>query len=415
MRVICTSLFVFLTLGLPASLVANQDDPVLQRLLQKGIDKGYPGMAMTTAGADGEVVSAAVGLSSLENRAPMRVDDGFHIASINKSFTAVAILRLVDQQQLSLGDTLAERLGEAVADIPNADRITVAELLDHSSGIYATNNDAAYLSTLIGSKADPCRVWKYRDLVALADAKLQKPSGEPGSGHYYADTNYVLLGMIVEKVSGRPFKEFLADTILKPLAMNHTYFYSDYVCRERSPPVATVQGYLLATPDIRKAIAINGMFKPVAGIVRSEGDLLNTTSAAERVDAAGGIVSTLPDMLKFASALFRGKLLSKKSQAVLAAAADGAEALPIGKHRTWTLQAVHKVYGTVLYKEGDGPGGVNTLMAYLPAQDRIYIGFTNIFGNFDEVDFMLNDVIGPMESMRRSGKSAAGGSSERPD
>ncbi len=397
-------LFLGLIFGLPPLSAVAGNDLALQRLLQKGIEKGYPGIAMITAGPDGVTSSAAVGFSSLESKTALRSTDGFHIASINKTLTAVAALRLVDQRRLSLGDTLEKLLGDTVERVPNADRITVAELLDHSSGIYATNNDEAYLATLIGAKADPCRVWKYPDLVALANAGRKKPSGEPGSGHYYADTNYVLLGMIVEKVSKRPFKQFVAETILKPLAMHHTYFYSDYVCSKRTPPVATVQGYLLATPDIRKVVAINPMFKPVAGIKRTDGELLNTTRAAERVDAAGGIVSTLPDMLKFASALFRGKLLSRESQGVLTAAVNGAEALPIGKHRTWALQAMHKSYGVVLYKEGDGAGGVNTLMAYLPAQDRIYIGFINVFGNFDEVDFMLDNVIGPMESMRHSCK-----------
>jgi D-alanyl-D-alanine carboxypeptidase len=130
----------------------------------------------------------------------MRVEDAFHIASINKTFTAVAVLRLVDEHKLSLSATLKQCLGEAVAQIPNAEKITVAQLLDHSSGIYATNNDMDYLTTVIGPKADPARVWTPAELIALASKDRSKPSGEPGQGHYYADTNYILLGMIVEGV-----------------------------------------------------------------------------------------------------------------------------------------------------------------------------------------------------------------------
>ena len=388
----------FLVLALGVSLVGTTESASapLAALLQAGINRGYPGIAMITAGADGSTEAAAAGYSNLERHTALRIDDGFHTASINKTFTAVSIMMLVDQGRLSLTATLREVLGDAVARIPNAERITVAEVLDHSSGIYATNNDAAYLATIIGAQADPCLIWKPENLVGLADKDRQQPSGAPGSGHYYSDTNYVLLGMIVEKVSGISYKTYVASHIFAPLGMRYTYFYSDYVCRRDPPPDRTVEGYMLATKEIREAVKISPLFRPVPGEKRAGGDLLNTTLAAERIDAAGGIITTLPDLVLFAAALFREKLLSASSQKVMAAALEGAESLPIGKHRTWTLQAMRKSYGVVLYKEGDGPGGVNTLMAHVPAKDQIYVGFTNIFGNFNEVAFMLDEVIGPL-------------------
>ncbi len=178
---------------------------------------------------NGKIHSAAAGYSDLEHHAPMRVDDAFHMASINKTVTAVSVLRLVDEGKLSLHSTLQEQLGEAVSRIPYADRITVSQLLDHSSGIYATNNDMAYLTTIIGPKADPVRVWRPDELVALADKDRSKPSGLPGEGHYYSDTNYILLGMIVERTSQLSYKEYVRKTVLQPLGMQSTYFYSDYL------------------------------------------------------------------------------------------------------------------------------------------------------------------------------------------
>jgi D-alanyl-D-alanine carboxypeptidase len=372
----------------------NVDDSSLKSLLQKGVDRGYPGIAVLIQSADGRIRSAAGGYSDLEKRTPMRVEDAFHLASINKTFTAIAVLRLVDEHKLSLSATLKQCLGEAVAEIPNAERITLAQLLDHSSGIYATNNDMDYLTTVIGPKADPARVWTPAELVALASKDRSKPSGEPGQGHYYADTNYILLGMIVERVSGRPFKEYITRTILVPLGMNSTYFYSSFLGKDAHPPLRTVQGYLLATDELRSVITVNPMFKPVPGDKRSGGQLLNTTLAAERIDAAGGLVTTLPDLLKYASALFHGKLLSSKTQAFLMSVADGMNAQPVGQKRVWAMQAIHKRYGVLVYKEGDGPGGVNTLMAYNPSTDEIFLGFTNIFGYFNEIDFLMDDVIG---------------------
>jgi D-alanyl-D-alanine carboxypeptidase len=384
----------------------NLDDSSLKSLLQKGIDRGYPGIAVLIQSADGRIRSAAAGYSDLEKRTPMRVEDAFHIASINKTFTAVAVLRLVDEHKLSLSATLKQCLGEAVAQIPNAERITVAQLLDHSSGIYATNNDMDYLTTVIGPKADPTRVWTPPELIALASKNRSKPSGAPGQGHYYSDTNYILLGMIVERVSGRPFKDHLTQTLLVPLGMNSTYFYSSFLGKDAHPPEPTVQGYLLATDELRSAISINAMFKPVSGDKRSGGQLLNTTLAAERIDAAAGVVTTLPDLLKYASALFRGKLLSPKSQAFMMSVAEGMNGEPAGTKRVWAMQAIHKRYGVLVYKEGDGPGGVNTLMAYNPSTNEIFLGFTNIFGYFNEVDFLMDDVIGGLSTVTRSPDSA---------
>jgi CubicO group peptidase (beta-lactamase class C family) len=136
------------------------------------------------------------------------------------------------------------------------------------------------------------------------------------------------------------------------------------------------------------------MFKSVPAKKGLGGDWLNTTLAAERLDAAGGIVSTLPDLAKLASALFRGKFLLPDTQKFLMAASEGMDVQPIGKHRIGTLQAIRKPYGVLLYKEGDSPGGINTLMAYLPAHDKIFVGFINSFGNFNEVNFMMDEVIG---------------------
>jgi len=379
-------------------LCTSSSDEYLKSLLQKGIDRGYPGIAMLIQSADGKTQSAAAGFSDLENHTPMRVEDAFHMASINKTFTAVAILRLVDDHRLSLSTTLKECLGEPVAQIPNAERITVSQLLDHSSGVYPTNNDMDYLTTVIGPKANPARVWTPLELIALAGKGRSKPSGEPGEGHHYSDTNYILLGMIVERISGRPFQEHLTQTLLSPLGMNSSYFYSSFLSKGAHAPVRTVQGYLLATDELRSAINVNSMFKPVPGDKRSGGQLLNTTLAAERIDAAAGLVTTLPDLLNYASALFRGKLVSPKSQAILMSSAEGMSAQPVGTKRVWAMQAIRKPYGVLVYKEGDGPGGVNTLMAYNPATGEIFLGFTNIFGYFNEVDFLMDEVIGGLRT-----------------
>lgn len=188
-----------LLVALAAATAAAGDAPrPLDLALAKVMERGWPGVAVLVEHPDGKVMTATAGLASIEANAPMTPTTGFHMCSINKTFTAVAILRLVDQGKLSLDRKVIDILDQPVVKrIPHVDDITIAQLLDHSSGIYPTNNDPAYLKTLIGSDAFTGRVWTPEEMVELATRPENKPAGAPGEGHYYSDTNYVLLGMIV--------------------------------------------------------------------------------------------------------------------------------------------------------------------------------------------------------------------------
>jgi CubicO group peptidase (beta-lactamase class C family) len=141
---------------------------------------------------------------------------------------------------------------------------------------------------------------------------------------------------------------------------------------------------MLETKDIRDALTLSPIFAAVPGRVIDGDRLLHTTQAAERIDAAGGIMSTLPDLLKLAQALFRGRLLSPGAQGFLEQAIQGIDEEPVGTRRIRALQGARMPFGVVLYKEGDGPGGTTELFAYLPASRSVFIGFTNSFGHFDE-------------------------------
>jgi CubicO group peptidase (beta-lactamase class C family) len=371
-------------LALSGVSVADSLDLALARVLQRG----WPGVGVLVESANGKVRIATAGLAVIESRTPMSATTGFHMCSINKTFTAAAILRLIDQGKLSLDSRVAEILDQPVVKrIPNIADITVAQLLDHSSGIYPTNNDPTYVNTLVGSDAFARRVWTPVELVELATRPENKPAAKPGEGHHYSDTNYVLLGMIVERVSHEPLKAHITRTLLKPLGMRATYFYSDVLMGERATPATVANGYIKLTKDLTDAVVFNPGFKsPRSG-------WLNTSIAAERIDAAGSLVTTLADLHKFAVALFRGKLLSPKSQAFLSAVSGEMVGAKLGKPKTRALQGAVTPFGFVLFKEGDGPGGFNTLMAFHPKSDTIFIGFTNEFGNFDEVDTLMMDVM----------------------
>ncbi len=123
---------------------------------------------------------------------------------------------------------------------------------------------------------------------------------------------------------------------------------------------------------------------------RLPGELIETTAAGERIDAAAGLVTTVGDLHLFGRALFHGELIEPATQGWLMSVASGLENEPVGTGRLAVLRAYHKPYGVLITAEGDGPGGAVTLLAYHPATGAIIVGFTNIFGLFDEADFMLS-------------------------
>jgi D-alanyl-D-alanine carboxypeptidase len=381
------SLFAAVTLiviGTSAAAAADLSDQ-----LAKVTARGWPGTAVLVERIDGKIETAAAGLAKLETNEPMRADTAFHMCSINKTITAAAVLALVDQGRLTLDQKVLTILDEdVVRRIPHIDAITVRQLLDHSSGIYPTNNDPDYVDTLVGERAFARRVWSPLELVELATRPDNKPVAKPGEGHHYGDTNYVLLGLIVERVTGEPYKAHIARTIFRPLGMSSSYFYSDVLQGKRQPIPTPADGYLKLSKELTDAVKMNPGFK------LARPGVLNTSTAAERIDSAGGIVSTLPDLAKFAQALFRGKLLAPPSQDFLFAVAREMAGVAAAKQKTRTLQAAATGFGLVLFKEGDGPGGFNTLMAYHPGTGLIFLGFTNQFGAFDEVDVMMTDIMG---------------------
>jgi D-alanyl-D-alanine carboxypeptidase len=363
--------------------------PALRGALARVMQRGWPGAGVLVERADGSIETATAGVASLETKTPITPATGFQMCSINKTLTAAAILTLVDQGKLSLDEHVTDLLDNPVVRrVPHIDAITVRMLLDHSSGIYPTNNDPDYIRTLVGDEAFSGRVWRPEEMVELATRPQNKPSALPGEGHHYSDTNYVLAGMIVERITAEPFKTHIERTLLGPLGMRETCFHSDVLIGARAAPPSVAAGYLKLTKDLAAAGPFNPRFtSPASG-------WLNSSIAAERVDAAAGLVTTLHDLRAFAHALFHGQLLSPTSQAFLTAVEGEMAGAEVGTRRIGTLQGAMTQFGLVLYKEGDGPGGFNTLMAYHPRSGTLFLGYTNQFGDFDEVEFMLTDVMG---------------------
>lgn len=154
------------------------------------------------------------GTGNLETNAPIGVDDRFRIASITKTFTATAILQLIDRGRLALD----ARLSQFVEGIAYGDRITVEELLNMTAGVYSYTDDETFLNY----HQNPLLPFTPQDAINII--QRHDPAFEPGTQARYSDSNYILLGLIVERVTGRPIDQVIQTQILDPLQMTHTSF-----------------------------------------------------------------------------------------------------------------------------------------------------------------------------------------------
>jgi len=263
------------TQGTTPTPAAAKKPTRLQRIVRGLVAARAPG-ALAFMRMPKAVRSAAAGFASLQPRVQMRAADRYRVASVTKTFVATVVLQLAGEGKLSLDDPVERWLPGTV---PNGGAITLRELLNHTSGLFDyTNNPDAVSAAL----ANPGREWAPRELLAYAFAR--PPLFAPGANWSYSNTNYVLLGLVIEAVTGKKVEQVLRDRLFEPLRLRSTSFPSGTAVEE---PFA--HGYLNQ-----------------AGTLVDLAPILNPSWAW----AAGQIVSTAADLTKFFSALLNGRLLS---------------------------------------------------------------------------------------------------------
>src|SRR5689334_1272642 len=216
------------------------------------------------------VLQRHYGLANRANRTPNRLDTRFNLASLGKPLTAVAVARLVDEGRLRFDDPIGRYLPELPASLRT---ITVAQLLDHTSGLGDFFQSPGYARL----RAKLTSLRRYLPLI------VSEPlDAEPGSFHY-SNSGYILLGLVVERVSGVDYYRFLERQVLAPAGMTH----SACLWRTRLGRDAAI-GYT----KVRRAYQTD------------------TASLPPRGTSAGGCYSTVGDLLRFANALLAHRLLS---------------------------------------------------------------------------------------------------------
>ncbi len=186
--------------------------------LDRLVAAGAPGAILYVRDGD-KTTRITAGYGDLAHKTPMRADNHFKIASLTKTYTATLVLQLVQEGSLRVGDNVERWLPSVV---PNGRNITVHMLLNHTSGLADFDSDPRYLKPYLSGNLG--YYWSPRQLVKLAMA--HKPLFPPGKTTHeaYSNTDYVLLGLIIEKITGRSLGAEMQRRIFTPLHLNETSF-----------------------------------------------------------------------------------------------------------------------------------------------------------------------------------------------
>ena len=285
LRLLCVALVAFYAGLQPAA------SPSLRDRLQTKFEElhkagNFPGGTAGFALADGTTFGIAVGVSDRRAGTPMKPTDRLLLGSVGKTFASAVALQLVHEGKLSLDDPIAKFLGAEAwfARLANAGRITVRHLMTHTSGLVRYEFDPKFAADL---SANPDKVWSGPDRLAYLFDK--PPPFAPGEGWEYSDTNYIVLGMIIERAGGASYYDQLRSRILRPLKVDDT------VPADSRVVPGLVQGY--AGP--------NNPFGGSDEMIKDGKFAINPQFEW----TGGGLATTAHDLAKWAKLLYEGRII----------------------------------------------------------------------------------------------------------
>ena len=237
------------------------------------------------------------GTTELGGTEPVTTKDHGRVGSVTKTMTATVILQLVREGRLALEDPVSQY----VPNVPDGDNITIAQLLNMRSGLYSYTEDPEFLQAI---EADPHRVWTPQELLDIAFA--HPADFAPGSNWHYTNTNYILLGMIMEQLTDQTASELLEQRLFTPLGMDDT---SLPALEDSSMAVPFVHGYHYGNSD--EALPAEQQAQAAAGTLLPE-DVSDANPSWGWT--AGSVISTPDDLVVWVDALVSGTLLDPATQ-----------------------------------------------------------------------------------------------------
>lgn len=319
----------------------------LDAIFETAYPSGEPGAIVLIAKDGKPLYRKSFGLANLELNVAMKPEHVIELGSITKQFTAVAILMLHEQGKLSLQDPLSKY----IADYPLGEKITIHQLLNHTSGIKSYTNMGSFMS-LARTDMTPMEI--------IDKFKNEPMEFEPGERYNYNNSAYILLGYIIEEVSKMSYEDFIQKNIFDKLKMNHSYYGSkSKVIPNRA------SGY-----------------QPLPAGGFQNADYLSMTLPY----AAGSLMSTVDDMLLWSQAVHNNQLISEKSKQLAFTSGITNDGKPIYYGYGW---AINEINGTPSMEHGGGIFGYTTSGIYIPEQNIYAILLTNTNGKSPEDSNLL--------------------------
>ncbi len=330
-------------------------DTKLQATLTDGVTRaGVPGAIVEIVTPDWRWNYAA-GYASISPEIPARPEMHFFIASVTKPFVAVAILQLAEEGKLELDDPIDSYLPVEIAEaIPRSDEITIRQLLDHTSGIADYDERALILEEY----ENPDTIVPYEQ--GMWDGIHASPLYDPGEGYTYSNVNYILLTLIIDRVSGTSYEEYIKEHIFSPVGMKNTTVHRNN--RLPDPSMHAIE-------------------------VDDDGNIMDFSTLHKHYDrGSGDIVSTTADLNAFHQALVSGMLISPSSYAVMKTGSPQSEksihmgALGSGKQGYgigYAIISLEEPNELTLHGHTGGYAGASTFWYYLEAEDTYLVLHAN--------------------------------------
>jgi D-alanyl-D-alanine carboxypeptidase len=269
--------------GVTPRTQAMQRETLQRRLDRLRVREGIPGVSVAILFPDGTTWHGTSGLANVKTAEPVTEDTAFAVASISKTFTATLILALAEEGKVVLDRRVIDYLPELSIDR----RVTVRMLLGHTSGLRDFFLNPKIDRALL---ADRGRTWD----AARSLRYVGKPYFKPGKGWHYSNTNYLVLGLIAERVDGRSLATQLRTRFFEPLELAHTF---EQIDETSHGPVAHGYRFEGASTKLRPVDLTDGT------------DMAPFTSVVTAAGAAGSIASTPSDLVQWAHALYGGDVL----------------------------------------------------------------------------------------------------------
>lgn len=274
---------------------ADAEIQLLRNRLQTKLDDlrakaEFPGVSVGFVLADGRSVGVASGLADVENKVPLTPGNRLLAGSIGKTFVAAVVLQLAEEGAIGLDDRLEKWIGTEpwFGRLPNAKELTLRSMLNHTAGLPEYFEQKGFAEAI---KADPDRVWQPAELVAYV--LDMKPLFPVGKGYSYTDTDYILVGLVAERVVKKPLFAEIDRRLLKPLSL------AGIVPSDRRVVPGLVPGY--AGP--RNPLGF-------AGRTVNDGRLVTNPQFEW---AGGGLATTPEDLARWAKALYEGRAFRQKA------------------------------------------------------------------------------------------------------